>query len=440
MAQENIKPRLKIAVIGSGSAGCKIASDQASRGQNVHLFEAGVQISPELSWKWGARNHSGAHSPLSRATRELCYQSSIEYHQLHSGLVIDGIPAIYALAKQDGGHDQTITPAMLESICKSIPGSQCLSPASFGLQNVSAAYMFPEQGLANGQYQSDYWKQELERSGVRVFLESGVTRICRHGDKFNLTTTRGNSDHYDIAINATGYSSLSANHELFNAAVVYQVCWGFLYTPKQHLSEPLSLTVLYGQFLSLLPIYDSGGSSPTKYVLTHVSDTKSDQMSNYDQAKKLLDEINHKSLISKALLDKTRKSSERDCKHFYPAFDERFEYQSWQASIHPKLRSTSDFRNVLVFRPDDDIIYVFPGKVSQVVTAAQEVNALVRDLVSRRETEVTGGIAPDLENPTRFSPVMHREGLTFSRTSGFATSWEEIFSFEDTAVRPGNDA
>jgi len=63
-------------------------------------------------------------------------------------------------------------------------------------------------------------------------------------------------------------------------------------------------------------------------------------------------------------------------RRFWPGFFQRFHYKGWKGTVLAKLKTRSEFRSAFTFEKDGEI-YVFPGKISNVFNAADEVLALI---------------------------------------------------------------
>lgn len=109
------------------------------------------------------------------------------------------------------------------------------------------------------------------------------------------------------------------------------------------------------------------------YILTHGSYTI---LGSFDQAKegeKLLQSLDDASVESRI-----KPCVEAEITRFWPHFLDRFIYKGWKGSILAKLKTCSEFRSSLTFERDG-VVHVFPGKVSNVFNAKDEVMRLVND-------------------------------------------------------------
>ncbi|KAL8755006.1 MAG: hypothetical protein Q9199_003936 [Rusavskia elegans] len=68
--------------------------------------------------------------------------------------------------------------------------------------------------------------------------------------------------------------------------------------------------------------------------------------------------------------------AEKELIRFWPAFGDRFEYVGWKGVSQAKLKTRSEFRGSLTFE-HGGVIYVFPGKISNVFDAEDETKSLL---------------------------------------------------------------
>ena len=71
-----------------------------------------------------------------------------------------------------------------------------------------------------------------------------------------------------------------------------------------------------------------------------------------------------------------RPKIEEQMERFWPGFSRRFHYKSLKGSVLPKMVADTEFRSSIVFE-SDGVVYIFPGKISNIVDAAEEVASLI---------------------------------------------------------------
>ena len=228
----------------------------------------------------------------------------------------------------------------------------------------------------------------------------------------------------DFVVNATGYQSLTPNLTVearpLGFDVVYQACIAFRYEDTAPGEGPLSFIVMDGWFPCLMPNIDDGPvacdqqprengyskgqphsaeagsisrlSSPSRrhYILTHGSYTILGSFPRPEQAQHLLDCVFSPSPSSSPSsppcesaftnashpISQLRTAAETEICRFWPLFRGRFQYRGCQGSVLAKLRTECEFRSSFVFA-QDRIIYVFPGKISNVFRACDDVVSLI---------------------------------------------------------------
>lgn len=71
-----------------------------------------------------------------------------------------------------------------------------------------------------------------------------------------------------------------------------------------------------------------------------------------------------------------RTPTEKEMTRFWPDFANRFKYVGCRGVVQAKLKTRSEFRSAVTFERDG-IVYVFPGKISNVFDAYEETRALL---------------------------------------------------------------
>lgn len=75
-------------------------------------------------------------------------------------------------------------------------------------------------------------------------------------------------------------------------------------------------------------------------------------------------------------MSQLRTAAETAIRRFWPLFQDRFRYRGCQGSVLAKLRTECEFRSSVVFARDR-VVYVFPGKISNIFRACDDVVALI---------------------------------------------------------------
>jgi hypothetical protein len=202
---------------------------------------------------------------------------------------------------------------------------------------------------------------------IRVNAEVVSVHWLRDGTgRQYVTTADGSQQFYDAVINATGYTSALPDGLLSNLPIKldtrYQACIALHYrdtkSPADPGVKPLSFIVMDGWFPSLMPSVGEPGSRG-KYVLTHGAYTILGPLHTPAAASHCLTNL---SMTPEIIDGGIRPKIETEMERFWPGFTGRFVYQ---------MVTDTEFRSSVVFERDG-VIYIFPGKISNVVEASDE--------------------------------------------------------------------
>ena len=174
-------------------------------------------------------------------------------------------------------------------------------------------------------------------------------------------------------INATGYQSLlpAVVDQPLHAEIYYQVCLGLIYSDTSPSAKPISRIIMDGWFPCLMPMITDDEQPQRKYLVTHGSYTIMASYRKPDKAQAML-----QSLTDEDVQSQVRIPTETEMTRFWPEFTHRFQYVGWRGVVQAKLKTRSEFRSAIAFE-HDGIIYVFPGKISNVFDAYDETRALL---------------------------------------------------------------
>ena len=421
---------MRIAIVGAGWNGCHLATELANLGHSVTILEKHPAIFQGCSGQFGIRLHRGPHYPRSKSTRESCHSSFNRFCETYPELVKSHEESIYALGKRDAeNHLPKVSEKTFEAVCLETKECRRIDVEAKAIRGVSSAYDLSEPSIAVGRELQSSFERRLAATSVEVILNAEVERTRRrpYGPLMVFYTAKGKDGcarrqflDTDLIINATGYQSLTPAlgvkpHPL-GLDVVYQVCLAFRYEDTSPGEKPISFIVMDGWFPCLMPSIDQGpsdypllcsgsgryntdepnGGNPVKkpsreYILTHGSYTILGSFPQPEQAQSLLDRISEDSPVTLQI----RTAAEDEMTRFWPSFKGRFVYRGWQGTVQAKLRTHCEFRSSVVFEKDR-VIYVFPGKISNVFNACDEVLELIAartmgdDGISRVEEDVDG--------------------------------------------------
>lgn len=367
---------MQIAVIGAGWSGCHVALELAGRGHQVLLIEREPDIFNGVSGSFGIRLHKGPHYPRSRSTREVCAATLERFCARYPELVVGHEYAVYAHGTLDAiGRPSKVSNEVFAEVCHESPECRQIDPSAWGYTNLEAAYDLDEPSAVLGERLRDYFQARLAAAGIEVRCNTQVLEAAESAGQFRLLFDGGEVVQVDRVINATGYQSLvpdtvAATPEL-GLEVVYQVCLGLQYEDSQPGQKPISFIVMDGWFPCLMPQIDSHDQRPCNYVLTHGSYTILGSFATPAKAEALL-----QSLDDAFIESRIRPLSEQQMCRFWSGFLPRFRYTGWKGVVLAKLKTRSEFRSSVVFE-QAGIIHVFPGKITNVLQAGDEVLALL---------------------------------------------------------------
>ena len=179
----------------------------------------------------------------------------------------------------------------------------------------------------------------------------------------------------DQVVNATGYQSLipKAFDDLLpaRAEVYYQVCLGLEYVDTRPSERPISRIIMDGWFPCLMPMITNNEQRQTMYVATHGLHTMVASCRRLVDAEEIL-----RGLTDTFVKTKVKEPTEREMIRFWPEFHGKFRYVGWKGVVQAKLKTRTEFRSSVTFG-HDGVIYVFPGKISNVFDAYDEIKILL---------------------------------------------------------------
>ncbi|KAF9883354.1 hypothetical protein FE257_003570 [Aspergillus nanangensis] len=373
-------PALKIAIIGGGWYGCHIALELKKDGHDVEIFDKSGQIFDGISGTFGIRLHKGPHYPRSKMTRDTCRKDYSHFCRLYPNLLIHHERAMYGHSKLDAhGFPNKVTQEHFHNVCHESPECEVLDHKAEGWPEVNALYSLDENSVVVGESLREAIQANLEQAGIKVQLNCEVHGVqqCEGHVRVHLN----NSSHeYDIAINATAYASLIPNDLLpDNIGVAYQSAIGLVYEDLSPGKKPFSFIIMDGAYPCIMPIVTVDNSPTVEYLIIHGTYTI---MGSFNTPEKAAEHLAQ--LTDSVMNTKIKPLIDHELEKVWPRYHERFVYRGWKGAVIAKLRTRSEFRSSLTFEKDD-VIYIFPGKINNVVTAARETRVLVEDIVRRRQ-------------------------------------------------------
>lgn len=383
---------MKIGIVGAGWNGCHIALELSRAGHQVMVFERHASIFCGVSGDFGIRLHKGPHYPRSAATRAQCLGAFERFCSAYPELVVAHEQSVYAHGVQDAsGQPSKVSGEVFSAVCHESPECRQLDTIAAGYQSLQSAFALREPSVALGERLRRYFCARLSAAGVEVRCRSSVDRVITRHTDYELMLEQGECVTVDKVINCTGYEALlpDAASSALGLEVVYQVCLGLRYRDLQPGQRPISFIVMDGWFPCLMPVVTDHRACFHDYLLTHGSYTILGSHPTARAARTMLDGLDA-TFVERHI----KPLAEYEMTRFWPAFAKRFAYAGWKGAVQAKLRTRSEFRGAMVFE-HAGVVYVFPGKISNVFQAADEVQALLAgasSTVANGVAYVTGGV------------------------------------------------
>lgn len=365
---------MRIAIFGAGWYGCHIALSLEKKGHEVFLFEKNDDIFQQISGNFGIRLHSGAHYPRSPVTRQACLDTFERFKKTYPDLVVEHDYANYLLGKKDAvGQQSHVSALIFDAVCREFQGSEPINTEKWGYKNVISAYNMPEPSLLIGKPLREKMWQYLKN--INVILNCQIDKIESNNNKMTLRSASNIYPNFDKVINATSYQALLPEQiPPFSIEINYQVCLGLLYRDSAPQKKPFSMIVMDGLYPCLMPyLSDDEETNKTTYLLTHGSYTLMNSSKTLKDAQSILSSIDE-DFINNSV----RPACEREMNRFWPEFGNRFSYSSFKATILAKPSTSSEYRSAMTYEYNN-VIHIFPGKVSNIFNAEDETIALINN-------------------------------------------------------------
>lgn len=402
----------KIAIIGGGWYGCHIARVLQSKGYSVTLFESNDDILKGISGNFGVRLHVGPHYPRSEKTRKNCRTGYDEFIKTYPNLVVEHAYSIYALGTLDANNEPPkIDLKTFRKVGKENQNSREIDPIKWGYSNLQSAFDIEEPSVLVGNLLREKFKTYLRNAGVTVICNFKVHQLVREGAK---TLVYGDSSCgiFDYAVNTTGYQSLLPPLKSslpFELSIIYQPCLALLYEDKLSKSmslPPFSFIVMDGWFPCIMPYIENKedrevtGSHYRKYIVTHGKFTIMGSYKTVEEARLCLEKIDEQFIVSQI-----QPKCEIEMQKFWPLFgaympnstERRFKCVGWKGTVLTKIKTNKEFRSAVTFAREG-IVYVIPGKVSNIFDAERETLSLINNNNVLRQGDyqyVKGGVLHD---------------------------------------------
>jgi glycine/D-amino acid oxidase-like deaminating enzyme len=252
---------MRIAVIGGGVFGTRIAIGLAEFGQSVRLFERLPALMQGTS-SLANRLHFGFHYPRDEETARQCKRGFGRFKQEFAEALLPGVSNAYFIAREGS----LTSPSAFLAFCQKmhLPYRQ-IEPDRFEppVQQVAL-------GIMTDELMYDPWilrrllSERLLRSAVAVRTDIEVTDIRRVGTSFRLYADDNSSDVFDAVVNCCYADGTRLTAKLGHSIEEFRYEYAAASIVELDLPRAVSLSILDGPFMCLLP-FGSGG----QYLLYH---------------------------------------------------------------------------------------------------------------------------------------------------------------------------
>ena len=257
-------------VIGGGLFGSYAALYLARRGLRVLLIEKEKQLFSKASVVNQARLHGGYHYPRSVATARMSDDNKRRFTEEHRPFIHFGFDKYYAVDKFGSLTDA----AQFERFCAylDIRADRVKAHPLFNFHRIEALYQTTEYTFDPTLLAAHYRQRLADEPAITVWRETVPTQAEPEGGRWRVELQRGTATEVlivDGVINAT-YASSNGVNALFGLReinLMHEISeMAFVTSPQL---QNLGLTVMDGQYGSLMPYGKSGLLSLSSVAYTH---------------------------------------------------------------------------------------------------------------------------------------------------------------------------
>ena len=262
--------RFDFLVIGGGLFGSYAALYLAGRGLKVLLVEKEKALFTKASVVNQARLHGGYHYPRSVATARMSDENKRRFTEEHRPFIHFGFEKYYAVDKFGSFTDA----AQFERFCRylSIRADRVRQHPLFDFHRIEALYRTTEYTFDPTLLAAHYRRRLAAETGITVWLSTVPTAAEVEGQRWRVRCDRAGEERTVLAtgaINAT-YASSNGVNDLFGLRqidLMHEISeMAFVTSPRV---RDLGLTVMDGQYGSLMPYGKSGLLSLSSVAYTH---------------------------------------------------------------------------------------------------------------------------------------------------------------------------
>ena len=252
----------RIAVIGGGLFGCEIAYELQNRDQQITLFEQKTRLMESTSKNNSRRVHLGFHYPRHIQTARQSLRGSSLFTNKYRNYIFNSFSNYYGIAKASRTSVNSYDVFLRKlNAPYQICSYENTNLSGLKYEQISKFYQVPEFILKIEEL-AKYFQTKLSSLGVDIQLGTTVTSISQKGKFWSINDEKENS--FDGVVIAThgqeDFAIFSDDQPLveprLNEYHVTQILIANI--PK---IEAIGLTIIDGDFLTLLPIDSMGNFS-----------------------------------------------------------------------------------------------------------------------------------------------------------------------------------
>jgi hypothetical protein len=326
---------MKIIIIGGGWYGCHIATILKSA-HDITIIEQHNDIFINSSYYNQNRLHLGFHYCRDYNTRKLCQNNYNRFLKTYADCVDNIDDNYYAIADNSTIDFQTF------SHIYEFEKHEFEIHNNINFANVHNKLILTKEKVINSDKIVAHFKTQL--SDINLILNTKVSKYIKQNDEIIVY---GNNAQYacDLLIDCT-YNQL----ELSKKSYTYELTLSLIYQKFLNVNFG-ALTIVDGKFNSLYP-RDIGAGI---YTLTDVEFTPIMVSNNYADVNSYIPDIEEIAEIRGKMVAKMN--------HYYPLFEENFEYKSYFLSKKTKMLSKTDSRDITIEEIEPNVISVNCGKI-----------------------------------------------------------------------------
>lgn len=353
---------MKVLVIGGGIFGCSVALELAKdKSFHIDLIEKDKDILTGASLSNHNRLHLGYHYLRSSSTAKQSIEGLLSFMFNYGDAALYQFPNYYAIAKK-GSHTST---EQFVDFCDQvgIGYDEEFPDAGFlNSESVDSCFRVPEPIFDHSILKSIIQKRLIESKNIKVKLQTECAHLQKINDQF-IATLNGSNYEYDVVINVT-YSNINKINS-FLGLKQYQLRYEQVFIPYfLYPSNPIGLTVMDGEFASIMP----KGSNKNEFLLYHVNHSVIQAENSVEKKIRELD-------ISKNHLKEIYQKSA----YFYPFLDGVKHFGFWQ-TIRAVHENKDDARvtELFTYEDMDNYFTVFSGKIPTCMRVALHLKHILQ--------------------------------------------------------------